>query len=140
MHIFSYLFPSFILTTAMLSFTLGFPPSLNSYYKKYNNRIIISKAGKDYQEQVKLIAMGRPMSFDTKDRLRMDMLVYPPDLRHRDLDNLLKCTADSLQNAGVFPNDSQLDCLHVVRCKKDKHNPRVEVTLSLFEMEEVLCS
>ena len=35
----------------------------------------------------------------------------PPDLRRRDLDNLLKPTLDALQHAGVYEDDSQVDLL-----------------------------
>jgi crossover junction endodeoxyribonuclease RusA len=48
-------------------------------------------------------------------RLRVQILVRPPDQRARDLDNVLKCLLDSLTRAGVWDDDSQVDSLLVVR-------------------------
>lgn len=43
------------------------------------------------------------------------MDAFPPDRRRRDLDNILKCTQDSLAHAGVYKDDSQIDLLTVRR-------------------------
>jgi len=54
-------------------------------------------------------------AFTKDDRIRMCVEVYPPDKRRRDLDNLMKATADSLQHAQVYPDDSQIDDLRIIR-------------------------
>ena len=59
------------------------------------------------------------------------MDAYPPDRRRRDLDNLLKCTQDSLAHAGVYEDDSQIDVLVVVRCNPV---PSGRVTVRLQEL------
>ena len=48
-------------------------------------------------------------------RLSVCLCVFPPDKRKRDLDNLLKISIDSLQKAGFFHDDSQIDSLEVHR-------------------------
>ncbi len=48
-------------------------------------------------------------------RLEMVVHVFPPDGRRRDLDNLQKSLCDSLQAAGVYADDSQIDRLDVHR-------------------------
>jgi crossover junction endodeoxyribonuclease RusA len=55
------------------------------------------------------------------------MDAYPPDHRRRDIDNLIKATADALQHAGVYEDDSQVDLLVVRRCEPDRPRGHVEV-------------
>lgn len=38
---------------------------------------------------------------------------FPPDSRRRDLDNVLKCTLDSLVHAGLMEDDSQIKHIDV---------------------------
>ncbi len=45
------------------------------------------------------------------------ILVYPPDRRARDLDNLGKALLDALTKAGVYGDDSQIDHLTFARRK-----------------------
>jgi crossover junction endodeoxyribonuclease RusA len=47
--------------------------------------------------------------------LSLEMDVYPPDKRKRDIDNLIKPGIDSLMNSGLFDDDSQIARLLVVR-------------------------
>jgi len=48
-------------------------------------------------------------------RLAVQVEVQPPDRRRRDIDNLGKSLFDSLQHAGVYLDDSQIDDLRIVR-------------------------
>jgi crossover junction endodeoxyribonuclease RusA len=48
-------------------------------------------------------------------RLEVNVDVFPPDRRKRDLDNLLKICLDALQEASLFKNDSQIDKLTIER-------------------------
>jgi len=41
-------------------------------------------------------------------RISLSGEFYPPDARRRDLDNVLKCTLDSLVHAGLMDDDSQI--------------------------------
>ena len=103
----------------MIELELPYPPSVNHYYRHGGRRTLISREGRRYRERViaVLAAAGvRPM--DGPLELRIE--VYPPDRRRRDLDNLLKCTQDSLAHAGVFEDDSQIDLLIVARCEPVK--------------------
>ena len=45
----------------------------------------------------------------------MTITANPPDLRKRDLDNLLKQTLDALQHAGIYLDDSQIDYILIRR-------------------------
>jgi crossover junction endodeoxyribonuclease RusA len=47
--------------------------------------------------------------------LAIQIDVYPPDRRRRDLDNILKALLDSLSHAGVIEDDSLFDRILLVR-------------------------
>lgn len=102
----------------MIEFETSYPPSLNSYYMKVRNRLVISKKGLAYSEEVKQLTKGMP-SFN-EDRVSVSVYLYPPDLRRRDIDNILKGIFDSLTKAGIWNDDSQVDKLHVYRMEKIK--------------------
>ena len=48
-------------------------------------------------------------------RLSLFICAFPPDKRHRDLDNILKALEDSLQHAEVYKNDYQIDSIYIKR-------------------------
>lgn len=50
-------------------------------------------------------------------RISVALSVFPPDKRRRDIDNLAKISLDSLQKAGLFHDDSQIDYLSIERCE-----------------------
>jgi crossover junction endodeoxyribonuclease RusA len=74
--------------------------------------MLISKRGREYREQViALVWPGEPLTT----RLAVEMLLYPPDRRRRDIDNTAKALLDALQHAGVYTDDSQIDRLVIER-------------------------
>lgn len=105
-----------------LSLKLPWPCSVNHYYFTANVRgrlvRLIGKEGKEYQRAVGevLAKMGNPRLLGP---LRVDRLILcPPDRARRDLDNVLKCLWDSLQDRedrkkklpipGLFADDNQI--------------------------------
>ncbi len=93
---------------------LPYPPSINHYWRKWNNRMVISREGREYRTTVcGLLAQpagaGRVPPRDGRLALCMD--AFPPDRRRRDLDNLQKPLLDALEHAAVYENDSQIDLL-----------------------------
>jgi crossover junction endodeoxyribonuclease RusA len=99
---------------------LPFPPSVNGYFATVRGRQILSKKGRDYQKAVMMAVLiaGRPQTF--AGRLAVDVLLMPPDLRRRDVDNPIKALLDSLTKASVYHDDSQVDDLRVRRGKVTK--------------------
>lgn len=99
---------------------LPWPPSLNAYYRSVNGRVLISKRGREYRH---LVAQSRAWqafpAFDASARLYVEIHSHPPHRRRYDLDNQLKCVLDSLQHAGVFPDDSQIDDLRIIRSNRE---------------------
>ena len=49
-------------------------------------------------------------------KLKVLVMVYPPDNRRRDLDNIFKALLDAIEHAGVYVNDNQICDLQAVRC------------------------
>ena len=94
--------------------TLPWPPSVNNYWLKTRTHVYISAKGRAYRERVieEVANLGR---FSGDVRLRVAITAFPPDRRRRDIDNLLKCTLDSLEHARVFTDDSQVDELYIER-------------------------
>lgn len=70
--------------------------------------------------------------FSNKDRLSITVVIYPPDARRRDVDNVCKALFDSLQYSNVFKDDSQIDRLTITRAAMDKKNPRAELSLCRY--------
>ena len=92
-------------------FDLPWPPSVNRYYRHVGPRVLISREGRKYRMMTVSQLGGRFPKLTG--RLRVSAEFYPPDARRRDLDNLLKCTQDSLQAAGLFEDDSQIKSLRL---------------------------
>ena len=105
----------------MRELTLPYPPSINHYWRRVGPRTLISREGRTFRKNVcALLGGGGPRKPPSGGRIALAMDAFPPDRRRRDLDNLLKCTQDSLAHAGVFEDDSQIDLLIVRRCKPVK--------------------
>ncbi|MGYP002035165128 len=66
-------------------------------------------------------------------RLKVDILVFPPDNRRRDLDNVLKAILDSLEDAKVFKDDSLIDDLRVRRMDTFKDG-KIEIGIEIIEL------
>ena len=97
---------------AVLTFELPYPPSINRYYRHVGYRTLISREGRAFRRDVcALLAGGGPRKPPAGGRIALCMDAYPPDRRKRDLDNLQKSVCDSLQHAGVYEDDSQIDLL-----------------------------
>ena len=101
----------------MLTLDLPFPPTLNTYYRAFQGRVLLSKKGRQYKEDVLAHVLqqcrGRPEIM--LGRLRVEIYLHFPTRRQCDVDNRIKATLDALENAGVYENDSQVDHLTVVR-------------------------
>lgn len=92
---------------------LPYPPSINHYWRHYRGRMVISRQGRTYREQVcALLATSGSAGKPPDDgRIALAMDAFPPDRRRRDLDNIQKPVLDALEHAGVYQDDSQIDLL-----------------------------
>lgn len=115
---------------------LPFTPSVNRMYRTWKGRMLISESGRAYHREVAmLVARARGEGLIPKEpltgRLALLVTVHPPDRKRRDLDNLAKGLQDSLEKAGVYVDDSQVDDLHIKRecCWSPKGAIFVEITV-----------
>lgn len=111
--------------TPDLTIILPFPPSVNHYWP---NRIAKNKAGKMYV-QTYISAAGKAFKRKVARALqaqlggerepilghcRLYVALHAPDSRRRDVDNYAKALLDSLTDAGVWADDSQIRDLRLV--------------------------
>ncbi len=100
----------------MISFTLPYPPSVNHYWKPFRGRMVIGRAGREYRTAALLEICGQNVPRNSlSGRLRVEMVIYNPDNRRRDLDNIQKALLDALVISEVIEDDGNIDELHIVR-------------------------
>jgi crossover junction endodeoxyribonuclease RusA len=105
----------------MIRLVLPYPPSVNTYWRHVQGRPIVSRAGREYRQQVVTdIAARRRQDSSLPARLQQPLAVtlrvHAPDRRARDLDNLPKALLDAITHAGLWEDDSLIDELHIYRC------------------------
>lgn len=96
----------------MVQLTLPWPPTVNTYWRQWRGRMILSAKGREYRQRV-LGQLGERSPL--LGRLAVQIAAYPPDKRRRDLDNLHKGILDALGAAGIYADDSQIDELRIIR-------------------------
>ena len=98
----------------VIELELPYPPSANHLYRRVGSRMLISREGRRYRERVcAILAAAGVRRFDGPIRLQIE--IYPPDRRRRDVDNAQKAILDSLQHGGLYRDDSQVAKLEVER-------------------------
>lgn len=114
-----------------LTITLPYPPTANTYYRKYRGRMVLSDRGRVYKDTAAKLWRAehglrpRPMS----GRLSMLIQAWMPDRRVRDIDNIQKPVLDSLKGF-AYEDDKTVRDLRTVERGVDKDNPRVEITVT----------
>jgi crossover junction endodeoxyribonuclease RusA len=89
----------------MIELKLPWPPTVNTYWRNVNGRVLISAKGREYRQAVasQVLIQRGAKHFDYA--LQVTIEAFRPDRRRRDLDNLLKAILDSLTHAGVMEDD-----------------------------------
>ena len=114
----------------MLEFELPYPPSVNHYWRRVGARTLISRGGRAFRSAVCTIlaaATFKPLVGP----LEVDVTVFPPDRRRRDIDNVQKALLDALEHGGAYEDDSQ-----IVRLSIEKGDP-VEGGKTIVRIQEV---
>jgi crossover junction endodeoxyribonuclease RusA len=111
--------------------SLPYPPSVNTYWRQFRGRAILSADGRAYRLAVyaAVWSAGRPR---IDGRLAVTLEVWTPDRMRRDLDNLPKGILDGLAKAGVYADDSQIDRLTIERMGRAPHG-RVDVLIDRLD-------
>lgn len=86
----------------MMKLVLPFPPSVNTYWRAPNKgplagRHLISAAGRKYQSAAcaAIIEQLRRLPKPTTAPAAVEIILYPPDARRRDIDNYNKALFDA---------------------------------------------
>lgn len=103
--------------------TLPIPPSVNSYWRIFRNRILLSSEARSYKLRA-LMQLKTEGHRPLKGPIRVAMTVYRKQ-RRGDLDNFFKATFDALKGS-AFLDDSQVVEIWARR-EDDPSNPRVVV-------------
>jgi crossover junction endodeoxyribonuclease RusA len=98
----------------MLELELPYPPSVNHYWRRVGARTLISRGGRTFRQAVcAILAARRPVPLTGP--LAVEVAVYPPDNRRRDIDNVQKALLDALAHGGAYHDDSQIARLTIER-------------------------
>jgi crossover junction endodeoxyribonuclease RusA len=98
-----------------ITLQLPLPPSVNTYWRNFRGRTVLSKGGRDYKIAIQEYVTVNNLPKFGQERLGASITIFPRDKRAIDLDNRLKALFDSLEDAGLFDDDSQFDRIYICR-------------------------
>jgi len=110
---------------------LPWPPTVNTYWRHAKGKTYLSTKGKSYRKSVEMAVLLAGGRRNLLGDLFISIIATPPDMKKRDLDNLLKAPLDALAKCGVYEDDSQICRLQIERTKPSKPG------LLLIEIREV---
>ena len=84
-------------------------------YINARGRRFPNKKAVDYKVRVQDIVIDNQATKYGSTPISLQIWVYPPDRRKRDISNIIKIIEDSLQDAGVYDDDFQISLLVVER-------------------------
>ena len=99
----------------MVVLNLPLPPSVNSYWGFSGHRRFLTKEANEFKRAVADYVLEYRVPKLGKSRLEFTVTLYFKDRRANDIDNRVKALWDSLVNANVFDDDSQIDILFLQR-------------------------
>ena len=110
-------------TPLVFEATLPWPPTVNTYCRhKVIGKlatVYVSADGQAYRKAVNLCLIEHGIkTYAIEGDLRVEIEVFAPDRRKRDIDNLLKSLLDSLTHAQVWKDDNQIADLRIYRNKQ----------------------
>lgn len=113
---------------------LPWPPTNNTLFSVVNGRKIKSKKGRIFTEAVINQITKANQQFNLSGKLKIKIVANPPDLRKRDLDNLLKAPLDALTQSGVIADDSMFKSIKIGWGEKVKGG---SLDITIWEIEDV---
>lgn len=113
---------------------LPWPPTNNTLFSVVNGRKIKSKKGRIFTEAVINQITKANQQFNLSGKLKIKIVANPPDLRKRDLDNLLKAPLDALTQSGVIADDSMFENINIGWGEKVKGG---SLDITIWEIDDV---
>ncbi|EEI9212081.1 RusA family crossover junction endodeoxyribonuclease [Salmonella enterica subsp. enterica serovar Carrau] len=122
-----------------MKLTLPFPPTVNTYYRSpdrgtLKGKHLISEMGRKFKKNVYASVVqqygGIPKPVNVN--VEVNIVLFPPNNRRRDLDNYNKALFDALTHAGVWEDDSQVKRM-LVEWGPVFPKGKVEITITKFE-------
>lgn len=95
--------------------SIPYPPSGNHMWKKGQGNTYLTKQAIAYYSHVAWIIKSTGLAMGLECRLDVEVDIYPPDKRKRDLSNVIKVVEDACTKAGLWQDDSQIDRLVLQR-------------------------
>jgi Holliday junction resolvase RusA-like endonuclease len=104
----------------VITVTVPHPQSTNRLYANRGRRRVLTPEARAYHELVvysvqQQVGATIRAAWPMVGRLHVRGTVAAPDARRRDLSSTITCLEDGLTMAGIWPDDSCIDLLEVVR-------------------------
>ena len=120
----------------MIELTLPYPPSVNKIWRVGKAKVYLNPIAKAYRDQVfwKSLAIIDKFIvpvFIKNTKVRLEIKMYPPDHKRRDVDNICKSILDALQYTRIIDDDSQIYQLYVEKLEVRKGG---EIEVKLLEL------
>lgn len=112
-----------------MTIVIPFPyASGNHAWKHSKGRHYLTEKAKKYYWDVTYLCRAQNAVWRLEGSLEVEVMIYPPDKRKRDLDNVWKVAADALTKAGFWVDDSMVTDLRLLKMKVDGPG-RIEVRI-----------
>ncbi|VUC84984.1 bacteriophage V crossover junction endodeoxyribonuclease [Raoultella terrigena] len=129
-----------------MKFLLPFPPSVNAYWRSPNKgpakgKLLVSVAGRKFKHAVRaaVIEQLRDIPKPSSAPAAVEIILYPPDYRRRDLDNYNKALLDALTYAGIWEDDSLVKRM-AIEWGENVKGGRVEITITAYKKVVDTCT
>lgn len=99
---------------------LPFPPTVNNYYVKTQRGVFISQKGRKFRHDTAEAVNEQLPGVHIDEKMLVEVVLYPPDKRVRDLGNYDKALMDALTECGLWEDDSLIDQQFFYRGEKHK--------------------
>jgi crossover junction endodeoxyribonuclease RusA len=121
----------------VIELTLPWPPSVNHYWKhvpinKFAVKAYIGEKGKAFRQAVSVVVKESGLAVQSG-ALAIKVIIYCPDWRKRDIDNLNKAVLDSLTHAGAIQGDEFICAAILEKRKSADKEGRVVVQIKRLE-------
>ena len=104
----------------MIRLDLPYPPSINNYWIASGHRRFISKRGQEFRQAVWIECLQRRVPKLGSQSLMVHIILQPRNKKLMDIDNCAKAILDSLEHAGIFDSDVQVQKLLIERGEQIK--------------------